>query len=88
MVYTFYPDPGSVPGPALQGDALGDLSAECSAVKGPIEIEYQVLQQPLPTGLTELQFLALEPWRTLFDQLGLTENTSLLTGGQSGIPPR
>ena len=70
-VYTFY-------GPEPEEDALGALSGACSAVQVTHEIEYQVLQQPLPPGATEVQFRALQIWTKLFEQLGLTENTNLL----------
>jgi hypothetical protein len=59
-------------------DALEALSGACSAVQVTHKIEYQVLQQPLPSGATEVQFRALQTWTKLFEQLGLTENPNLL----------
>jgi len=64
------------------GDPLDALAGACSGVQGPLEIEYQVLQQELGPGaadLSSLQFEALQIWRMLFGELGLTENTGIIS---------
>ena len=64
------------------GDPLEALAGACSRVQGPLEIEYQVLQQELGPGATDLsslQFEALQIGRMLFGELGLTENTGIIS---------
>jgi hypothetical protein len=64
-----------------QGEAAEAFLDECGGIGAPLQMEYQILQQPLGRGndfLEELQFQADREWKSFFDQIGLEENTALV----------